>query len=84
MVFENKLTMDQILTFIRNATLIKENDIMINLLKKSDSNKIIKSSFDFNFLYQKFTTKNLEELSNCKITKLKKIKKSMIFLSIIF
>lgn len=53
MVFENKLTMDQILTFISDATLIKENDIMINLLKKSDSNKIIKSSFDFNFLLSK-------------------------------
>lgn len=45
--------MDQILTFISDATLIKENDIMINLLKKSDSNKIIKSSFDFNFLLSK-------------------------------
>lgn len=67
LVFESKLTMDQILTFIKRATLIKDNDIMINILKQNDSKEIIENKFGTDFKYRSLTKNNLDKMMNYEV-----------------
>lgn len=68
LVLKNKLTIGEVLSFIRNASLIKDQEIIINLLKANQIKNEIKEAFPLDYEYRKLSEKFLEEMFNYNVS----------------